>query len=327
MGFARFNKRIGTFDLGINFDRDKSLTNINKDARLQNKPSPNPNSVLGRFMAKANSAEGFSRPNRFYININLPKSMQTFIPSRLQTDESTGFRNNTFDMTNSLRDVQAFCSAIVIPDRTMSTKAIRYGSSPARKFVNDVSYADIQATFYCDKLMLERNFFELWQQSAYNTESHNFDYYDNYVGGIEIFQLGNFTDGNNTDDVCHAVKLEECYPTSVGTVDLGFDKKDQIGTITVTFSYRNWVNYAIDNGGKIHGREGRATQNPVEIVDKANGGFLDNIMNRLPPILRRPLRSAGQQLVRGIRNPLTAILGGQIAPPFANPIKNIVGLD
>ena len=324
MGFARINKRIGTIDFGTVLDRDRSLTNITKDSRLQNKPSPNPNSVLGRFMAKVNSAEGFSRPNRFYINLVLPRAMQFALP--YETDESEGFRNSQYDMTDTVRDVQAFCSTITIPDRTMTQKPIRFGSAPARKFVTDVSYADITATFYCDKLMLERNFFELWQQAAYNTSSHNFEYYDNYVGAIEIFQLGSFKDSNNADDLCHAVRLMDCYPTSVGTVELGFDKNNQIGTITVSFSYRNWTNYAIDHKGDILGRGGRPSQNAVEIVDRASTGFLDDIQRKLPPVLRRPLRNASQQLVRGFRNPLTAILGGQIAPPFANPEKRIAGL-
>ena len=38
MGFARINKRIGTIDFGTVLDRDRSLTNITKDSRLQNKP-------------------------------------------------------------------------------------------------------------------------------------------------------------------------------------------------------------------------------------------------------------------------------------------------
>ena len=79
MGFARINKRIGTIDFDVVLDRDRSLTNIAKDSRLGNKPSPNPESVLGRFMALANTAEGFSRPNRFYINIIPPRAMEKVI--------------------------------------------------------------------------------------------------------------------------------------------------------------------------------------------------------------------------------------------------------
>ena len=40
--------------------------------------------------------------------------------------------------------------------------------------VNDVQYADITATFYCDKMMMSgKKLFELWQQCAYNNQSYN----------------------------------------------------------------------------------------------------------------------------------------------------------
>ena len=314
MGFARINKRIGTIDFDVVLDRDRSLTNIAKDSRLGNKPSPNPESVLGRFMALANTAEGFSRPNRFYINIIPPRAMEKGNYYRPGTADSEfkGFRNTHLDGQTLTRDVQAFCSKIDIPDRTMNQKEIKYASSPARKFVNEVTYGDVTATFYCDKMMMERNFFELWQQAAYNTESHNFEYYDNYVGHIEIFQLGSFTENNLGDDICHAVRLWDCYPKNIGAVNLDFTSTNQIGTITVTFSYRYWENYAIDNFGQIHGRGGKASTSlgQNDVVEETSSGFLGGIMRKLPPILRRPARNLAQQV--SIRNPLLAILNGQI---------------
>lgn len=325
MGFARINKRIGTIDFGVVLDRDRSLTNITKDSRLQNKPSPNPESVLGRFMAKANTAEGFSRPNRFYINIIPPRAMNPNEIRVTQSDsEINGFQNVNHDGYTLTNDVQAFCSKIDIPDRTMVQKEIKYASSPARKFVNEVTYGDVTATFYCDKMMMERNFFELWQQAAYNTESHNFEYYDNYVGHIEIFQLGSFTENNNQDDICHAVRLWDCYPKSIGDINLDFGSTNTIGTITVTFSYRYWENYAIDNKGEVSGRTGKSSQNPVEIVD-SHKGFLGGIIKRLPPVLRRPIRNAAEQFAI-TNNPIGAITNGRVIPPFGNPIKMIKGL-
>tara|TARA_Y100000992_G_C21267211_1_gene494587 strand:- start:693 stop:1700 length:1008 start_codon:yes stop_codon:yes gene_type:complete len=334
----KINKRIGTIDVGAVFDRDKSLKNITRDSRLGNRPGPNPESVLGRFMAKVNSAEGFSRPNRFYVNIIPPKVMhnphETFLNNAPSTDEFRGFPNLHKGARQLVRDVQAFCSKIEIPDRKMTQKSIQFASSPARKFVNDVEYADITATFYCDKLMLTRNFFEMWQQAAYNTESHNFEYYDNYVGHIEIFQLGNFlTDvnsGASGDDICNAIRLWDCFPTSVGSVNLGFDQKDAIGTITVTFSYRYWENYAIDNDGQLSKKSSKMTQNPNSIYEGVPDGIIGGIAAKLPPILRRPFRNAAQQL--SVQNPLLAILNGRISSPFGDvslntgAIKNIVGI-
>ena len=75
---------------------------------------------------------------------------------------------------------------------------------------------------------------------------------------------------------------EECYLTSVGSVNLGFTEgKNQIATITVTFSYRQWSNYAIDNNGEVHGRGGKDTANKYTVVEKQGGGFITIMIKKL----------------------------------------------
>ena len=49
---------------------------------------------------------------------------------------------------------------------------------------------NIVATFYADKYLRERQFFEQWQKLAVDTISHKANYYDNYVGKMHIYQLG-----------------------------------------------------------------------------------------------------------------------------------------
>ena len=69
---------------------------------------------------------------------------------------------------------------------------------------------------------------------------------------------------------------------------------------------------------------------PSSVVEETSSGFLGGIMRKLPPILRRPARNLAQQV--SIRNPLLAILNGQINTPFGDvsvnsgAVKNIVGL-
>ena len=71
---------------------------------------------------------------------------------------------------------------------------------------------------------------------------------------------------------------------NIGAVNLDFTSTNQIGTITVTFSYRYWENYAIDNFGQIHGRGGKAStslgQNDVT-QEETSSGFLGGIMRKL----------------------------------------------
>ena len=37
--------------------------------------------------------------------------------------------------------------------------------------------------------MREKRYFETWQKLAYNRETWSMQYYENYVGSVQIFQL------------------------------------------------------------------------------------------------------------------------------------------
>ena len=57
---------------------------------------------------------------------------------------------------------------------------------------------NISATFYADKFMRERSYFELWQKTAMSTSStFNTNYYENYVSNLNIFQLGQYATDKN----------------------------------------------------------------------------------------------------------------------------------
>ena len=90
----------------------------------------------------------------------------------------------------------------------MKTKEVINCNSRARNFVYDMKSAPISATFYADKFMRERSYFELWQKAAMSTsETFNTNYYDNYVSNLNIFQLGQFASRQERDDVTYGVQL------------------------------------------------------------------------------------------------------------------------
>ena len=68
----------------------------------------------------------------------------------------------------------------------LTQKEIKH-NGPTRSFVYDYTSGDITATFYTDKFMRERTFFEIWQKAAFSNTTHNFNYYDNYVAPIDIY--------------------------------------------------------------------------------------------------------------------------------------------
>jgi len=325
MAILRGGKRIGGFDIRIGLPRDRSLDNVENDPRLRQKAGGNPETTMGRFQSYVNEAEGFARKARYYVEFQLPKGVTPSVAlgdfdtvdtsgnEELQGFSSNG-QNRSVQLANAKR-VQAFCSAISMPDRDVQTKEIRH-NGPARKFVYDFKSADITATFYADKFLRERSYFELWQQSAFSTQTFNYNYYDNYVSPINIFQLGNYASRQERDDVTYAVQLFDCYPKTIGAISYSHDN-NSIQTFDVTFSFRYWINYFIDKAGAVE--IGQSEFNSPTV--KRAGGVFGGLISKLPPELRRAGRDVLNDLRR--RAPIGRITGGRVFPPFKIPPLNI----
>jgi len=313
MAILRGGKRIGGFDIRLGLPRDRSLDNVQSDPRLRQKAGGNPESTIGRFQAMVNEAEGFQRKARFYVNFTLPKGVSG-------TDEeiqgfSTDLQLQGMNQDQNKRRVQAFCSEIAMPSREGVQKEIKH-NGPTRKFVYDYTSPEISATFYTDKFMRERTFFEMWQKAAFSNSTHNFNYYNDYVAPLDIFALGQFASRDERDDITYGVRLFECYPKTISEVTFSHTA-NEIQTFTVTFSFRYWVNYFLDRAGTIELGQGDFKQPTV----KRAGGVFGGLISMLPPEIRRAGRDVLNELRR--KAPIGRITGGRVFPPFRIPPLNI----
>ncbi len=338
MAILRGGVRIGGFDVRIGLPRDRSLDNVEGDPRFRQKAGGNPETTMGRFQAYVNEAEGFARKARFYVEFFLPRvedgpskpaptlsgvarqgqkedtitindiNLSTAAQEQLSTFPSQQ-EVNSIHAANGRR-VRAFCNAIEMPERTIETKEIRHHGTPY-KLAFDFKSADITATFMCDKFLRERSYFETWQSAVFSTKSNNFNFYDNYVSDINIFQLGQFASRNERDDITYAVKLFECYPKTIGPVAYSY-QNNEVQTFQVTFTFRYWVNYFLERSGNIE----LGSPNFRSVDVKSSFGAFGGILNKLPPELRR----AGVDVLQGLKRriPIGGITGGRVFPPFGS---------
>jgi hypothetical protein len=322
MAILRGGVRIGGFDVRLGLPRDRSLDNVENDKRFRRPQGPQKETTMGRIHSYVNEAEGFARKAKFYVEFYLPKGASPIVlgddlsePSlsaeeTLQTfktqSELVGIQNS------NAKRVNAFCNAISMPDRDIQTLEVKT-AGPARKIAYDYKSADITATFYSDKFLRERTYFETWQAAAFSTQSHNFNFYDNYVSDINIFQLGSYASKAERDDVTYAVKLFDCFPKTIGVVDYAYADTNTITTFNVTFTFRYWVNYYFHNK---NGNFALGEPNFRNVDVKSSYGAFGGLMNRLPPELRR----AGTQVLEGIKRriPIGGVTGGRVFPPFGN---------
>ena len=318
MAILRGGKRIGGYDIRIGLPRDRSLDDVQSDPRLRQKAGGNPETTMGRFQAMVNEAEGFQRKARFYVEFGVPRGVVDD-GRTTNADEFQGFSTSVdtevMRADTTKRRVQAFCREIAMPSREAIQKEIKH-NGPTRKFVYNYTTPEITATFYTDKFMRERTFFEIWQKTAFSNTTHNINYYDNYVSPIDIYALGSFASRDERDDVTYAVRLFDCYPRLISEVTFNHDA-NEVQTFTVTFSFRNWVNYFIDRAGTIQLGESDFRQPTV----KRAGGIFGGLLSKLPPEIRRAGRDVLNELRR--RAPIGRVTGGRVFPPFRIPPLNI----
>ena len=315
MAILRGGKRIGGYDIRIGLPRDRSLDDVQSDPRLRQKAGGNPETTMGRFQAMINEAEGFQRKARFYVEFALPRGSLDQVTTQTMEDEQNGFSIPeliaSVNTPQIKRRVQAFCSAITMPSREAVQKEIRH-NGPTRKFVYNYTTPEITATFYTDKFMRERTFFEIWQKAAFSNLTHNINYYNDYVSPVDIMALGNYASRQERDDVTYAVRLLDCYPKTISDVSFSHET-NAVQTFEVTFSFRNWVNYFIDKAGGIDLGESDFKAPTV----KRAGGIFGGLISKLPPEIRRAGRDVLNELRR--RAPIGRVTGGRVFPPFKIP--------
>jgi len=330
MAILRGGKRIGGIDVRIGIPRDRSLDNIAGDPRLKRNQGfglnqkGQPESTLGRYQSYVNEAEGFARKARYYAEFQLPigisnDSLSDFglgAQSNTTAGETLGFATQSDNQATQIsngRRVRAFCNAINMPDREVVTKEIKH-NGPARKIAYDFKSQDITATFFTDKFLRERTYFELWQKSAVSTANFNYNFYNDYVTNLNIFQLGQFASKQERDDITYGVQLIDAFPKLISTVDYNADA-NTVQSFTVTFTFRYWVNYFIDQQGRLE------LGTPIGGAPIVKQGPFGGLLSKLPPELRRAGRDVLNDLKR--RVPLGRVTGGRVFPPFKLPPLNI----
>ena len=337
MAIFRGGVKIFGSDVRLGLRRDRSLDNILLDPRFRDieggQQPDNPNllstkaALINQMLQYIMQGEGLARTGRFYASFRLPVGSEGPLSGLYAGgEEKRGFATEEINRQIQGKDgkrVNAFCRSITMPDRTMTTSPIVTGPGAPRHFVTDHTYGDLTATFYADKYLRERQYFELWQKSAFNSISNNYEFYDNYVSDIDLFNLGQFANSAGSsedpaarDDVTHGVKLYDCYPTSIGAPALSYDNNNII-EFTVTFKYRYWQNYFITKTADVAFAddgfgESIASEGPQRL--KHGGGLIGGLIGMLPSELRRPARDVLQDLKRRI--PIGDLTGGRVFPPF-----------
>ncbi len=301
MAIFRQGKRVGPFDIRLGLPRGREYDNIPGDPRI--KQRANPETTVNRFRGALSTGEGVARGTRFLVNITLPSKIQTDTRSGGNFEQANAGNTANSNNVDMAQQVALMCTNITMPARTLNTSPYRIAGAPY-KYPTSVQYSDITATFIGDKFLRLRNFFEEWQALVYDNQTGMFNFYKEYTAPIDVFQLGSFQVAEDRDRATYGIRMREAFPSAIGEVNYDSGTQNSYVAITVTFSYRDWLNFDldIDSTGKVGGLSSG--------VVKPGGGFLSGF----PPEIRRTGRGVLNQLKRSI--PIGKVFGGKVFPPL-----------
>jgi hypothetical protein len=225
------------------------------------------------FIASMSKSGGFARPSQYEVIINSPKTL-TLVQGQVVDGanvDALATRNSFMTILQSMEDINKQltlqCQSIDMPAHDLQTQNRAYGSEPGREMVQTHGYAGtIDCSFLLSSDLREKHYFEAWQSLAVDNYTHKANYYDDYVGSMEIYQLSTkakqrvqrnspgphveITDEKHLkfeDERTYGIFASEVYPKTIGSVKFSASGANEISTLDVRFEFRQWYNLGTDD--------------------------------------------------------------------------------
>ena len=226
---------------------------------------------INEFISNMAKSGGFARPSQYEVLINGPRVFGVDgLLSRFQNGQNLQVGNNertieSYAALNSMRDINRQltlqCQTVTMPAHDLQTQNRAYASEPGREMVQTHGYAGtIDCTFLLSNDLREKHYFEQWQNLAVDNYTHKANYYDDYIGSMEIYQLStrserkataveieqgfSSTTGEliNVEERTYGIVASEVYPKTIGAVSFSASGANEISTLDVRFEFRQWYN-------------------------------------------------------------------------------------
>ena len=166
--------------------------------------------LINEFIAQIKEG-GLARTNRYIVEVTPPVS---------GVDETK-------------RKLILFCDTVQIPGQNYSTVQNRvFGEF--REVPYERIYDNISMTFLVDSGMNVKKIFDKWMDRIAHPTARTFNYYKDYTVDmkIEVHDL--------MDKTRYKVNLFECYPKSIGSIQMDYNSKD-IMKLQVNMQYKYWT--------------------------------------------------------------------------------------
>jgi hypothetical protein len=194
---------------------------------------------------ETNKFEIILYPPQGFMGSNYTSELATSMTLRAETVNMAGRNISSFDESNIYGPVKQ------VPD------GVTYGE-------------DITVLFIASQNMAERDYIENWQQMIYNAGNWDLNYYNDFIGTLDIYTISKYNDGGeqhkNSNKVSvldgkkpgsrtsmaypniqgpemvrtFGIRCQEVWPKTLGATELAHNSGSELIKIPVSFAFRYW---------------------------------------------------------------------------------------
>jgi hypothetical protein len=178
-------------------------------------PSGPADFAITDFMAKLDNLGSYVKRNRYTVEIIPPETLQSEVP---------------------VSGIEFLIKTVSLPGRSLGTTTYRRGGKFGLEVPYEVTEEPVALTFLGTNDWTARKFWYDWHEHIQSNSSYNMRYYKDFIGTVTISVYNEETSIANNPT--HKVKLHECWPKSIGAIELGWDSTELVDfTIDIVYSW------------------------------------------------------------------------------------------
>ncbi|MCG7944863.1 MAG: hypothetical protein N0C84_00800 [Candidatus Thiodiazotropha taylori] len=152
----------------------------------------------------------------------------------INVDINLGSPTSGYSITNigtAIESINLFTMSAVIPERDIANYEFsEYGE--LRSFGHVHTHSPLAMTYYCSESLLEREFFEQWQNTIFNPLTKQHGYYNDYTSTMEVIKYD-----SSWSEVTAIYRFYEVYPSRVGAHELRHAGTEPL-RLQIVYNYR-----------------------------------------------------------------------------------------
>ena len=150
------------------------------------------------------------------------------------------------------QQINIMCDSISMPAHDLQSEEHVTYVPPSQIVTGHGFTGTIGASFYADKFLRERHFFEAWQKMAVDMRTHRVKLLkrlcqQNTNISIKVHDEG----GGDRDVPTYKYRIIECYPETVSAIEYNYGTTNQVVKINIGFQYKQWFNMTTDAIGSV----------------------------------------------------------------------------